>query len=172
MGITDTCKKMCLTAVAWLTVVIMLCIQLSPVEAAEQQLKAKLGCVPFVARTIEAMSFTEYLTTLLLNELERSGSFEVAERKRLEAAMDLEGVRSDSLSGAELQRLGGRLGVEYLVSGSVTTQSQGMLMELSVLNLRGQRVILTEKLRLSEADATRSLQELALRIRQAAQRSS
>jgi len=172
MGITDTCKKMCLTAVAWLTVVIMLCIQLSPVEAAEQQLKAKLGCVPFVARTIEAMSFTEYLTTLLLNELERSGSFEVAERKRLEAAMDLEGVRSDSLSGAELQRLGGRLGVEYLVSGSVTTQSQGMLMELSVLNLRGQRVILTEKLRLSEADATRSLQELALRIRQAAQRSA
>lgn len=172
MRITDTSKKMCLTAVTWLTVVIMLWIQLGLAEAAEQQLKAKLGCVPFVARTIEAMSFTEYLTTLLLNELERSGSFEVAERKRLEAAMDLEGVRSDSLSGSDLQRLGGRLGVEYLVSGSVTTQPQGMLMELSVLNLRGQRVILTEKLRLSEADATRSLQELALRIRQAAQRSA
>ena len=172
MGTTDTSKKMCLMAVVWFTAVIMLCIQLGAAEAAEQQLKAKLGCVPFVARTIEAMSFTEYLTTVLLNELERSGSFEVAERKRLEAAMDLEGVRSDSLSAPELQKLGGRLGVEYLVSGSVTTQPQGMLMELSVLNLRGQRVILTEKLRLSEADASRSLQELALRIRQAAQRSA
>lgn len=169
MRITGTIKKISLIAAGWVVAVVVLC---TPVEAAGQRLKAKLGCVPLVARTIEAMGTTEYLTTLLLNELERGGWFEVAERKRLEAALDQEGVRSDSLSSVELQRLGARLGVEYLVSGSVTTQPQGMLLEFSVLDLRSQRVVLTEKQHLSEADATRSLQELALRIRQAAQRST
>lgn len=138
-------------------------------HAVEQRLKSKLGCVPFAAANIEAMAFTDYLTTVLLNELERTGNFEVTERKRLEAAMDLEGVRSDALGQRELQRLGGRLGVEFLVSGSVLSQTQGMQLDLQLLNLRGQRTILQEKLRLNEADAPRILQELATRIRNAAE---
>ncbi|MDK9716631.1 MAG: hypothetical protein OEL57_01835 [Trichlorobacter sp.] len=169
MEAANTIKQSFAYVLLWLAVVGLLCTQVQPVEAAEQRLKSKLGCVPFVARTIEAMGVTEYLTTVLLNELERSGSFEVAERKRLEAAMDLEGVRSDSLSSAELQRLGTRMGVEFLVSGSVATQPQGMLMELSVLSLRGQRVVFSEKLQVSEGEIPRLLQELALRIRQASQ---
>lgn len=172
MEAANTIKQSFGQILLWLAAVILLCTQVQPVEAADQRLKSKLGCVPFVARTIEAMAVTEYLTTVLLNELERSGSFEVTERKRLESAMDLEGVRSDSLSATELQRLGTRLGVEFLVGGTVATQSQGLLMELSVLSLRGQRVVLTEKLQVSEGDAPRLLQELALRIRQAAQRSA
>lgn len=139
-----------------------------PVLASDYALKSRLGCVPFVASNIEAMAFTEHLTTVLLNELERTGAFEVAERKRLEAAMDLEGIRSDLLGQEQLQRLGTRLGVDYLVSGKVNSQPQGMLIDVTVLNLRGQRVILTEKLRINESDLTRSLQELSSRIREAA----
>ncbi|MDD2499932.1 MAG: CsgG/HfaB family protein [Geobacter sp.] len=172
MEAANTIKHSCIYLLTGLAALVLVCFQMHPAEASEQVLKSKLGCVPFVARTIEAMGATEYLTTVLLNELERSGSFEVAERKRLEAIMDLEGVRSDSLTAADLQRLGTRLGVEFLVSGTVTTQTQGLLMELSVLGLRGQRVVLTEKLPVSEGDAPRLLQELALRIRQAAQRSA
>ena len=169
MEAADTIKQSFGYILLWLAAV-LLCTQVQPVEAADQRLKSKLGCVPFVARTIEAMGVTEYLTTVLLNELERSGSFEVAERKRLEAAMDLEGVRSDSLSSAELQRLGTRLGVEFLVSGSVATQPQGMLLELNVLSLRGQRVVFTEKLPVNEGEIPQLLQQLAARIRQASQK--
>ena len=169
MEAADTIKQSFGYILLWLAAV-LLCTQVQPVEAADQRLKSKLGCVPFVARTIEAMGVTEYLTTVLLNELERSGSFEVAERKRLEAAMDLEGVRSDSLSSAELQRLGTRLGVEFLVSGSVATQPQGMLLELNVLSLRGQRVVFTEKLPVNEGEIPQLLQQLAVRIRQASQK--
>ena len=169
MRTTTTIKPLCRQMLFWLAAMVFFCVQPHSAEAAEQRLKSKLGCVPFVARTIEAMGFTEYLTTVLLNELERSGSFEVAERKRLESAMDLEGVRSDSLSAIELQRLGTRLGVEFLVSGTVATQPQGMLMELSVLSLRGQRIIFTEKLQVGEGDVPRVLQELSMRIRQASQ---
>lgn len=159
-----------LSVCLWLVVV--LTVQAQQAVAAEQRLKAKLGCVPFVASNIEAMAFTEYLTTVLLNELERSGGFEVAERKRLESAMDLEGIRSDVLGQDQLQRLGARLGVEFLVSGKLFSQSQGMTLDLQVLSLRGQRMVLAEKLRLSESEAPRSLQELAQRIRTAAEGTS
>ncbi|MCE1227116.1 MAG: hypothetical protein LWW87_11605 [Geobacteraceae bacterium] len=172
MEAANTIKQSYVYLLSGLIALLLVCLQIDSAAASEQRLKARLGCVPFVARTIEAMAVTEYLTTVLLNELERSGSFEVTERKRLESAMDLEGVRSDSLSATELQRLGTRLGVEFLVSGTVATRSQGLLMELSVLGLRGQRVVLTEKLQVSEGDAPRLLQELALRIRQAAQGST
>lgn len=152
----------------WLSLCSAFLLQVMPVSAADHRLKSKLGCVPFVAGNIEAMAFTENLTTVLLNELERTGAFEVVERKRLETAMDLEGIRSDLLGQEQLQRLGTRLGVDFLVSGNVNSLSQGMLIEISVLSLRGQRVALTDKLRISESELPRSLQELALRIRNAA----
>lgn len=168
MVILNRVEKCCLIAGVWLCAVITLFVSVTPVLAADHLLKSRLGCVPFVAGNIEAMAFTEYLTTVLLNELERTGAFEVSERKSLEAAMDLEGVRSDSLGQEQLQRLGTRLGVDFLVSGNVSSQPQGMLIEVRVLGLRGQRVILTEKQRMNESEMSRSLQELALRIRDAA----
>jgi len=168
----DRAQKNCLMLHVWLFAVIMLFMQVELASATTHQLKSRLGCVPFVARSIEAMGFTEYLTTVLLNELERSGAFEVVERKRLESAMDMEGIRSDVLGQNQLQRLGGRLGVDFLVSGSVSSQPQGMLIEVTALNLRGQRVVLTEKLRIGESDVSRVLQELAFRIRDAAKASA
>lgn len=164
-------KKSCLVISVWLLAVIMLLVQVELAAAATHQLKSRLGCVPFVARSIETMGFTEYLTTVLLNELERSGVFEVVERKRLESAMDMEGIRSDALGQDQLQRLGGRLGVDFLVSGSVSSQSQGMAIEVTVLNVRGQRVVLTESLRMGESDVARGLQGLAVRIRDVAKAS-
>jgi len=165
----DSVKNYCLLICFLLCLVSTLFMQVIEVAAAELQMKSRLGCVPFVAGNIEAMAFTEYFTTVLLNELESSGSFEVAERKRLEAAMDLEGLRSDALGRDQLQRLGGRLGVEYLVSGSMSSQPQGIQLEVHVLNLRGQQVVFTEKLRLNESEAAQVLRKLALRIRDAAQ---
>jgi fibronectin type 3 domain-containing protein/TolB-like protein len=165
----DSVKKYCLSTSLMLCLFLTLLVQVTAVTAAELPLKSRLGCVPFVAGNIEAMAFTEYFTTLLLNELESSGSFEVAERKRLEAAMDLEGLRSDALGRDQLQRLGGRLGVEYLVSGTMSSQPQGIVLEVHVLNLRGQQVIFSEKLRLSESEAVQVLRKLALRIRDTAQ---
>jgi fibronectin type 3 domain-containing protein/TolB-like protein len=143
-----------------------------PGEAAEQRFRSRLGCVPFVATNMEAMAVTDFLTTMLLNELERSGGFEVTERKRLESVMDLEGIRSDALGREQLQRLGGRLGVDYLVSGTVMTQASGTTLDLQVLGMRGQQVVLTEKLRMHEAEAPKVLQGLAQRIRAAAEKSA
>lgn len=143
-----------------------------PGEASEQRFRSRLGCVPFVATNMEAMAVTDFLTTMLLNELERSGGFEVTERKRLESVMDLEGIRSDALGREQLQRLGGRLGVDYLVSGTVMTQASGTTLDLQVLGMRGQQVVLTEKLRMHEAEAPKVLQGLAQRIRAAAEKSA
>jgi len=168
MSIFNKATKKCLIAGIWLCAFITLLVQGTSVVAAEHLLKSRLGCVPFVAGNIEAMAFTEHLTVVLMNELVRTGTFEVAERKQLEAAMDLEGVRSDLLGSEQLQRLGKRLGVDFLVSGNVSSQPQGMLIEVTVRSLRGQRVVLSEKQRINESELPRSLQELALRIRDAA----
>lgn len=147
-------------------------VPVQPGEASEQRFRSRLGCVPFVATNMEAMAVTDFFTTMLLNELERSGGFEVIERKRLESVMDLEGIRSDALGREQLQRLGGRLGVDYLVSGTVMTQASGTTLDLQVLGLRGQQVVLTEKLRMHEAEAPKVLQGLAQRIRSAAEQAA
>ncbi len=155
-----------------LVIAVLLFATVSWGAAAEHRLKAKLGAVPFVARNIEAMAFTEYLTTVLLNELDNTGQFEIFERKRLESMMALEGVRSDSLTPEQMQRMGSRLGLDFLVAGNVTSQPQGMLIDLRLLGLRSQNILFTEQTRMVEADATRVLRELARRIRNAAQQGS
>ncbi len=168
MVIFKRAKIFSLMMIGCLSVMAILLIQGRTANAGEQRLKSKLGCVPFVAGNIEAMAFTEYLTTVLLNELDRTGAFEVIERKRLEGAMELEGIRSDLIGREQLQRLGARLGAEFLVNGTVASQPQGMLLEISALGLRTQKFLLTEKLRMNEADAPRILQQLAVRIKDAA----
>ena len=158
-----------LLVTAWLAV---LGCMVQSGEASEQRFRSRLGCVPFVATNMEAMAVTDFLTTMLLNELERSGGFEVTERKRLESVMDLEGIRSDALGREQLLRLGGRLGLDYLVSGTVMTQANGTVLDLQVLGMRGQKVVLAEKLRMHEAEAPRVLQSLAQRIRTAAEQAA
>lgn len=139
------------------------------VEASGLRLKAKLGAVPFVANNIEAMAFTEYLTTVLLNELDNTGSFEIAERKRLESMMALEGVRSDSMTPVQMQKLGNRLGLDFLVSGNVTSQPQGMQIDVKLLSVVAQKSVFSEQLRVTQSEASRLLRELAGRIRSASQ---
>ncbi len=168
MPIFKRAKRFSLIILGCLSLIVILLIQGRTVQADEHRLKSKLGCVPFVAGNIEAMAFTEYLTTVLLNELDRTGAFEVIERKRLEGAMDLEGIRSDLIGREQLLRLGARLGAEFLVNGTVLSQPQGMLLEINALGLRSQKNLITEKVRMNEADAPRILQQLAVRIKDAA----
>lgn len=170
MGRLQTMIKRAVRIVRTPLVIAMLLLAASSIgNATEHRLKAKLGAVPFVARNIEAMAFTEYLTTVLLNELDNTGQFEIFERKRLESMMALEGVRSDSLTPEQMQRMGSRLGLDFLVAGNVTSQPQGMLIDLRLLGLRSQNILFTEQTRMAEADATRVLRELARKIKDAAQ---
>lgn len=164
-----TMKTMVRTVNAALLVLLFLLAPVLQGEASEHRLKSRMGAVPFVAKNIEAMAFTEYLTTVLLNELDHTGSFEISERKRLESMMALEGVRSDSLTPEQMQRLGSRLGLDFLVAGSVSSQPQGMQIDLRLLSMRSQKIIFTEQLRMAETDAAKMLRELARRIRDAAQ---
>ncbi|WP_305733173.1 FlgO family outer membrane protein [Trichlorobacter ammonificans] len=148
---------------------LVLCLAASWGGAAEHRLKSKLAAVPFVASNIEAMAFTEYLTTVLLNELDNTGQFEIFERKRLESMMALEGVRSDSLTPEQMQRLGSRLGLDFLVAGTVTSQPQGMLINLRLLSLRSQKILFTEQTRMTEADTSRMLREIAWKVKDVVQ---
>ena len=170
MGLLQTMIKNAARIVCTpLVISVLLLAAVSWGAAAEHRLKAKLGVVPFVAKNIEAMAFTEYLTTVLLNELDNTGQFEIFERKRLESMMALEGVRSDSLTPEQMQRMGDRLGLDFLVAGNVTSQPQGMLIDLRLLGLRSQTILFTEQTRMAEVDAPRVLGKLAVKIRNAAQ---
>lgn len=142
---------------------------LNPLTAEADILKPKLAAIPFVAKNIEAMGVTEYLTSVLLNELERGGFVEVIERRRLEGGMDLEGIRGQNLSKPDLQRLGVRVGADYLVSGTVATNLNGMQLELAVLSVRTQQMVFADQLLLNEGEAPKLLRGLSDRIRQAFQ---
>jgi len=45
-------------------------------------LKPRLACVPFLATSLQAMAFTEQISSTLVNSLDRSAVFEVVERKK------------------------------------------------------------------------------------------
>lgn len=160
--------KMMLCRLLVLSVALMPLFVPVAVFAESHSLKPKLGSVPLLAGNIEAMAFTEYISSLLLNELERTGSFEVTERKRLESVMDIEGVRTDSLNPDKLQKIGSRLGLDFIVSGSVSSQNNRMLLDLKVFGLQGgYREVFAGQVAVAQSDASAVLREVALRIRNA-----
>lgn len=123
--------------------------------------RPRLGCVPFMATSLQAMAFTEDISSSLLNSLDRSRYFEIVERKKIEQFLELEGLRLDNLDQESIIRIGAKAGLDYVVHGSVNTSDGGTLLNVTLLNVRTRKVLMKEAFSMSQADFSKKLLEIA-----------
>ncbi|HIJ96214.1 MAG TPA: hypothetical protein HPP94_10870 [Desulfuromonadales bacterium] len=129
--------------------------------ADESSFRPRLGCIPFMAGSLQAMAFTEDISSSLLNSIDRSRYFEVVERKKIEQFIELEGMRLDNLDHERILKIGAKAGLDYVVHGSVDVSEVGTLLDISLLSVRNRKVLLKQTFRISQTDFARNLLEIA-----------
>lgn len=129
--------------------------------ADETNFRPKLGCIPFLATSIQAMAFTENLSSSLLNSIDRSRYFEIVERKKIEQFLELEGLRLDNLNNDSIIKIGDKAGLDYIVHGSVSMTESGAVLDVNLLHIRSRKSVMKESFRISESDFSRRLNTVA-----------
>jgi fibronectin type 3 domain-containing protein/TolB-like protein len=123
--------------------------------------RPKLGCIPFLATSLQAMAFTENISSSLLNSIDRSGFFEIVERKKIEQFLELEGLRLDNLNDDSIVRIGSKAGLDYVVHGSVSMTESGAVLDVNLLHVRSRKLVMKESFSMSESDFSRRLLAVA-----------
>lgn len=136
--------------------------------------KPRLGCVPFMATSLQAMAFTENISSSLLDSIDKTGHFEVMERKKVEHYIEIEGQRLDNLDHDGIVRVGLKAGLDYFVHGSVSmTESGATSLDVNLIAVRSKKTLLKQSFQISESNFTRQLQgiaaEIVVRVKQALQ---
>ncbi len=142
-------------------IVALLFILCGLVCADESSIKPRLGCVPFMASSLQAMAVTEDISSSLLNSIDRSRYFEIVERKKIEQYLELEGLRLDNLDHDSILKIGSKAGLDYVVHGSVNVNENGTTLEINLLNVRSRKVLLKESYSMSQTDFSKKLLEIA-----------
>lgn len=154
-------ERLMLKKILLLSVVALLSLNVGMVFGEGAGFRPRLGCVPFMATSLQAMAFTEDISSSLLNSLDRSRYFEIVERKKIEQFLELEGLRLDNLDQESILRIGAKAGLDYVVHGSVNTGDGGTLLNITLLNVRARKVLMKETFSMSQADFSRKLLEIA-----------
>ncbi len=126
--------------------------------------KPRLGCIPFMATSLQAMAFTENISSSLLDSIDKTGHFEVVERKKVEHFIEIEGQRLDNLNHDGIVRVGLKAGIDYAVHGSVSMTDSGASLEVNLIAVRSKKTLMKGTFRISESDFTRQLQSIAATI--------
>ncbi|MEI6207795.1 MAG: hypothetical protein WCP20_13510 [Desulfuromonadales bacterium] len=129
--------------------------------ADDSSFRPRLGCVPFMATTLQAMAFTEDISSSLLNSVDRSRYFEIIERKKIEQFLELEGLRLDNLDHESILKIGAKAGLDYVVYGSVNAGESGTSVDINLLSVRTRKVLLKETFSMSQSDFSQKLLEIA-----------
>ena len=130
-------------------------------SADDSGFKPRLGCVPFAATTLQAMAFTEDISSSLLNSIDRSRYFEIVERKKIEHYLELEGLRLDNLDQGSIIRIGGKAGLDYVVYGTVSVNESGTMLEINLLDVQARKVLMKESFQMSQINFSIKLFEIA-----------
>jgi fibronectin type 3 domain-containing protein/TolB-like protein len=143
------------------SVVALMLLMAGALFAEESSLRPRLGCVPFMATSLQAMAFTEDISSSLLNSIDRNRYFEIVERKKIEQFLELEGLRLDNLDHDSILKISAKAGLDYVVHGSVNVTDAGTSLEINLLNVRARKVVMKESFSMSQTDFSRKLLEVA-----------
>jgi fibronectin type 3 domain-containing protein len=114
-----------------------------------------------MATSLQAMAFTEDISSSLLNSIDRSRYFEIVERKKIEQFLELEGLRLDNLDHDSILKISAKAGLDYVVHGSVNVNDTSTTLDINLLNVRARKVLLKESFSMSQSDFSRKLLEVA-----------
>ena len=139
----------------------LLFFNVMPAHPLDVNLRQKLAVFPFIARNMEAMTLTESLSSLLLNNIDRAGYFEILERKKIENIIELEGLRLESLSKEDILKIGARNNIDFLLCGSATRVGRSVAIEIQLFSMRENKTCFTDTIRTSEGELAAKLYSTA-----------
>ena len=143
-------------------VIVMVLNVIGSAFAADANFRPKLGCIPFQAASLQAMAFTENISTSLLNYLDSSRFFDLVERKTIEQFSAVEGLSIDNLDLSGISRIGATARLDYVVFGTVnTSESSGVVLEVNLLRVSSKKLLMKEKFAMSESDYSGKLLAVA-----------
>jgi uncharacterized protein len=146
-----------------LTLLLLLSISTAAL-AVDFKTKPKLAFYPLVARNVDAIAFTEAISTQLFNNIERTDFFEILERKTVEGAVAQDGVPISAISRETLYSVGNRAGFDISIVGKVSRQENAALIDLQVVGSGSRDSYYAETFRIPEYDLAKKLQEVADKI--------
>ena len=132
--------------------------------ALDFQTKPKLAFYPFVAKSVDAISYTEEISTQLFNNVARTDYFEILERKKVESAIAQEGVPLAALTRETLFAIGNRAGFDLCIIGRVSRAENAALIDLQVIGSGARSSYYAESFRILDFELPKKLQEIAGRI--------
>lgn len=126
-----------------------------------QHIRKKLACFPFIPKTLRAIGDTENIMSTLLNDIDRTGLFELVERKKIENIMDLENMRADDRSKTTFLSIGNKYALDFMLAGTVDTTDNGVILELELFDVKGKNICLKDIYNLSGDVTGRKIQDIA-----------
>ncbi|TAN44627.1 MAG: hypothetical protein EPN22_06000 [Nitrospirae bacterium] len=133
----------------------------APVCGMDAGMKQKLAVLPFIPKNMEAMTVTESLSSLLLSNLDRTGHFEIIERKKIEGMIELEGLRFEHLTRDDLVRIGRKNGIDFILSGSAMSVGSSLALDLQLLSTKREKVCVSDTVRLSQTELSTKIYDTA-----------
>jgi uncharacterized protein len=128
--------------------------------AVDLNMKPKLAFAPFIAINVEALAFAENLSSLLYNSIDRTGYFEIMERRKIESSIEQEGLKNNNLTQNDLYKIGLRAGLDFLIFGSVKRGENGIIVEIELMGMRTNKKYYSETFTTADYEITDRLKKV------------
>ena len=132
--------------------------------AVDFKTKPKLAFYPLVAKSVDAIAFTESISTQLFNSIERTDFFEILERKKVESVLVQAGATLASMSQDSLYTVANRAGFDIFIVGNVSRVEGASLIDLQVVGSGSRNSYYAETFRVPEYEIPKKLQEMTEKI--------
>lgn len=126
--------------------------------------KPRIAFLLFVPQNIEAASLMETIPTLLTSAVNRTNSFEIVERRKVDKEILLKGYQISSLKTEELSNVGNALGLDFTVYGDVKKDSSIITASIKALDIKAQKPCFEHTLTVSEGMLNDKLNEMSIVI--------
>jgi len=149
--------------ISWLCLLLVLMMN-AAAFAEVFQTKPKLAFYPLAAKSVDAIPFTEKISTQLFNNIEGTKFFEILERKRVESVLVQDGLTPASLSQADLHSVANMAGFDFFVVGHVSRLENASLIELQIAGSSSRSSYYAETFHVSEFEIQKRLLEISEKI--------
>ncbi len=132
-----------------------------PTAVFGSDIKPRIASLLFVPQNAEGTLYMDTLPTLLTMAVNRSGAFEILEKKKVERAIELEGYRLTGITPEQLIAIGNKYGFDFMVFGTVSKESGIITAQVKLLNVRNQTIVFEHLLRTTEGGLNENVNTIA-----------
>ncbi|MBI4709901.1 MAG: hypothetical protein HY806_08710 [Nitrospirae bacterium] len=126
--------------------------------------KPRIAFFLFNSQSIEATSLMETIPTVLTSYVNRSGLFEIMERRKIDREVLLKGYQTSRLKPQEMLNVGAALGFDFSVYGDVKKESGIITTSIKVLDIKTRELCFEQTITVSEGMLNEKLNEVSAAV--------